>query len=82
LSVGSSGAGAGAGVRQRGGRHVELRNTGAAVYNDSPGSITIRTGKTALGFVTFEVPKASRVVAVQFAMDSGFSDDVGEWRVS
>ncbi|MFG2785522.1 DUF4352 domain-containing protein [Streptomyces prunicolor] len=87
----------------------KLKNTGTAVYNDSPsngatvidkdgqrfsaslnnstagpsfpGSITIRPGKTALGFITFEVPKASRVATVQFAMDSGFSDDVGEWQV-
>jgi hypothetical protein len=56
-------------------------------FNDStagpsfPGSITISPGKEALGFITFEVPKASRVITVQFAMDSGFSDDVGEWQV-
>jgi hypothetical protein len=86
-----------------------LKNTGTAVYKDSPssgatvidkdgqrfsesfndstagppfpGSVTISPGKTALGFITFEVPRASRIVGVQFAMDSGFSDDVGEWRV-
>ncbi len=56
-------------------------------FNDStagpsfPGSITISPGKAALGFITFEVPNTSRVVTVQFAMDSGFSDDVGEWQV-
>ncbi len=88
---------------------VKLKNTGTAVYKDSPsngatvidkdgqrftaslnnstagppfpGAITIGTGKTALGFITFEVPKTSRVVTVQFAMNSGFSDDVGEWQV-
>ena len=87
----------------------KLKNTGTAVYKDSPsngatvidkdgqrfsaslnnstagpsfpGSVTISARKTALGFMTFEVPTASRVVTVQFAMDSGFSDDVGEWQV-
>ena len=56
-------------------------------FNDStagpsfPASVTISPGKTALGFITFEVPRASRIVGVQFAMDSGFSDDVGEWQI-
>nr|WSY51151.1 DUF4352 domain-containing protein [Streptomyces sp. NBC_00886] len=87
----------------------KLKNTGTALYKDSPsngatvvdkegqrfsasfndstagpsfpGSITISTGKTALGFITFEVPTASRIVAVQSAMNSGFSNDVGEWEV-
>ncbi|MGW3287272.1 DUF4352 domain-containing protein [Streptomyces sp. NPDC001002] len=86
-----------------------LKNTGTAVYKDSPsngatvidkagqrftstvanttagpefpGSVTIRPGKSALGFITFEVADGSRVVSVQFAMNSGFSDDVGEWTV-
>ncbi|MFJ4786719.1 DUF4352 domain-containing protein [Streptomyces sp. NPDC088794] len=86
-----------------------LKNTGTAVYKDSPsngatvidkagqrftatianttagpefpGSVTIRPGKSALGFITFEVADGSRVVTVQFAMNSGFSDDVGEWTV-
>ncbi|MFJ9899751.1 DUF4352 domain-containing protein [Streptomyces sp. NPDC091280] len=86
-----------------------LKNTGTAVYKDSPsngttvidkdgqrfsaslnnstagppfpGSVTVGTGKTALGFITFEVPTASRIVSVQFAMNSGFSDDVGEWQL-
>ena len=56
-------------------------------FNDStagpsfPGSVNISPGKAALGFVTFEVPNTARVVTVQFSMDSGFSDDVGEWQV-
>jgi len=86
-----------------------LKNTGTALYNDSPsngaavvdkdgqrfdasldptaagvefpGSVTIRPGGKALGYVTFEVPNGSAVTAVQFSMDSGFSDDVGEWAV-
>ncbi|OPG06863.1 hypothetical protein B1R27_15725 [Streptomyces sp. GKU 895] len=46
-----------------------------------PGSVTIRPGATAVGFLTFEVTDGSRVVAVQYKMDSGFADDVGEWAV-
>ncbi|MDX2388934.1 MULTISPECIES: DUF4352 domain-containing protein [unclassified Streptomyces] len=86
-----------------------LKNTGTAVYQDSPsngakvvdergqqfgsayqdttagpgfpGSITVAPGDTGLGFITFEVPKASRVTKVQFAMNSGFSPNTGQWRV-
>ncbi|MDA5281630.1 DUF4352 domain-containing protein [Streptomyces sp. Isolate_45] len=86
-----------------------LKNTGTAVYQDSPsngakvvdeqgqqfgsayqdttagpgfpGSITVAPGDTGLGFITFEVPKASRVTMVQFAMNSGFSPNTGQWRV-
>ncbi|MDX3380150.1 DUF4352 domain-containing protein [Streptomyces niveiscabiei] len=47
-----------------------------------PGSITLRPGATALGYLCFEVPDNSRVVTVQYSMNSGFSDDVGEWAVS
>ncbi|MDT9694705.1 DUF4352 domain-containing protein [Streptomyces sp. P17] len=46
-----------------------------------PGSVTIRPGAKAVGFLTFEVPDGSRVVAVQYTMNSGFSDDTGEWKV-
>ncbi|MGI5458624.1 hypothetical protein ACQEWB_36740 [Streptomyces sp. CA-249302] len=46
-----------------------------------PGTVAISPGRTALGFITFAVANGSRVVTVQFAMDSGFSDDVGEWAV-
>jgi hypothetical protein len=46
-----------------------------------PSSVTIKPGKTALGFITFEVPNASRIVTVQYAMNSGLSDDVGEWSI-
>lgn len=38
-------------------------------------------GETALGWVVFEVPTASKVVTVQWAADSGFSDEVGQWAV-
>lgn len=46
-----------------------------------PGSIRLRPGATALGFLTFEVPDGSRIVTVQYTMNSGLSDDTGEWKV-
>ncbi|MBM9507498.1 DUF4352 domain-containing protein [Actinacidiphila acididurans] len=44
-------------------------------------SVTLKPGDKALGWITFEVPKASTITAVQFTMDSGFADEVGEWRI-
>ncbi|WP_369169712.1 DUF4352 domain-containing protein [Streptomyces sp. R28] len=86
-----------------------LRNTGSAVYDDSPdngakvrdtqgqqfsasieetaagpgfgGSVTLVPGDTALGFITFEVPTASKIAKIQFAMASGFAGNVGQWNV-
>lgn len=48
---------------------------------DFPSSTTITPGGTALGFVVFEVPVGSKVAMVQYAMDSGLSTDVGQWKV-
>lgn len=87
-----------------------LKNTGTAVYDDSPtngarlvdtqgqqfdsayedtaagpgfpGSVAVAPSDTALGFITFEVPTASKVAKVQFAMNSGFSGNTGQWTVS
>lgn len=86
-----------------------LKNTGTAVYNDSPsngakivdtqgqqfspsyndtgagpsfpGRVTVAPGDTGLGFLTFEVPKTSKIAKVQFAMNSGFSPNTGQWTV-
>ncbi|MFI1281000.1 DUF4352 domain-containing protein [Streptomyces sp. NPDC020858] len=86
-----------------------LKNTGTAVYQDSPsngakvvdtqgqqfsaaytetsagpefpGSITIAPADTALGFITFEVPGTSKIAKVQFATNSGFSPNTGQWNV-
>lgn len=46
-----------------------------------PVSLTITPGNTALGYLTFELPDRSRPVTVQFALNSGFADDVGEWKI-
>jgi hypothetical protein len=43
--------------------------------------LSLPKGEKALGWVVFEVPKDSKVVSVQFAMNSGFSDQTGQWTV-
>ncbi|GAA2752946.1 hypothetical protein GCM10010440_70990 [Kitasatospora cinereorecta] len=45
------------------------------------GTTTIAPGATALGFITFQVPSTSRLAQVQFALDSGFAKDVGQWNL-
>jgi Domain of unknown function (DUF4352) len=46
-----------------------------------PSVIKIGPGSTALGYITFEVPTATKVTKVQFGLDSGFADQTGEWTV-
>ncbi|MEV7523573.1 DUF4352 domain-containing protein [Streptomyces sp. NPDC091371] len=45
-----------------------------------PVSLTITPGNTALGYLTFQLPDGSEPAIVQFSLNSGFSDDVGEWK--
>jgi hypothetical protein len=44
--------------------------------------VRLTTGKKALGWITFEVPKASKLDSIQFTMDSGFADEAAEWQLS
>ena len=44
--------------------------------------VNLKPGAKALGWVVFEVPKASKGMTVQFTMDSGFADQTGEWKLS
>ena len=46
-----------------------------------PATTTISPGGKALGFVVFEVPTGSKIAMVQFALNSGISTDVGQWKV-
>ncbi|NDZ63576.1 DUF4352 domain-containing protein [Streptomyces cyaneofuscatus] len=39
-------------------------------------------GEKVLGWITFEVPKASKITTVQFGLNSGFADQTGQWKVS
>ena len=43
--------------------------------------VSLPKGEKALGWVVFEVPKNSQIVSVQFAMNSGFSEQTGQWMV-
>lgn len=46
-----------------------------------PGSVKIKTGDKAKGYIVYEVPKKAKIVALQFGQDSGFGD-TGEWKLS
>ncbi|MCX5441144.1 DUF4352 domain-containing protein [Streptomyces sp. NBC_00063] len=44
-------------------------------------SVKLAPGGKALGWIVFEAPTKSKVTQVQFAMDSGFSDQTGQWSI-
>ncbi len=46
-----------------------------------PSSVKLAKGGTALGYLAFEVPKAAKIVGVQFGIDSGFGQ-TAEWVVA
>lgn len=46
-----------------------------------PSEVKLKTGDKALGYIAFEVPKASKLVSLQFTADSGFADEAGEWKL-
>ncbi len=39
-------------------------------------------GEKVLGWITFELPKGSKIVTVQFGLNSGFAEQTGQWKVS
>jgi hypothetical protein len=43
--------------------------------------VRLAPGGKALGWVVFEAPTASKIQTVQVAMDSGFSDQTGQWDI-
>lgn len=44
--------------------------------------MTLQPGGKALGWISFEVPKDSKIVQLQFALDSGFADQTGQWTLT
>lgn len=44
-----------------------------------PDTVTLSPGGSAEGFVTFRIPKDAAPAAVQFALNGGLADDVGQW---
>ncbi|WP_214106781.1 DUF4352 domain-containing protein [Acrocarpospora catenulata] len=45
------------------------------------GSVTVSTGDRRKGVLVFEVPESARLAKFQFALNSGFADQKGEWLV-
>lgn len=43
--------------------------------------LNLPKGEKALGWILFEVPKGSKITSVQFAMNSGFSEQTGQWTI-
>ncbi|GAA2790753.1 DUF4352 domain-containing protein [Kitasatospora sp. CM 4170] len=41
----------------------------------------IASGETGKGFVTFEVPTDAKIDKIQFALDNGFANQVGQWKI-
>ncbi|MER7042924.1 DUF4352 domain-containing protein [Streptomyces microflavus] len=56
---------------------AEVAN-GPAMTSDA----NVPPGEKVLGWIVFEVPKASKIVTVQLALDSGFANQTGQWKVS
>lgn len=46
-----------------------------------PGSVKIAPGGKALGFIVFEVPKASKISLMHFGLNSGFAEQTGQWDI-
>ncbi|MFE3657262.1 DUF4352 domain-containing protein [Streptomyces sp. NPDC059165] len=44
-------------------------------------SVTLPPGEKALGWIVLELPKASKAATVQFSMNSGFSNQTGQWKL-
>ncbi|KOG45271.1 hypothetical protein ADK75_31950 [Streptomyces virginiae] len=55
---------------------IDLPTTAGPAF---PASVTLDPGATAEGFVTFRIPAGAEPAAVQFALDAGLADDVGQW---
>jgi hypothetical protein len=63
------------------GQQFQATFLGTAAGPEFAGGVKIAPGASALGFVTFEVPKTSKAAKVQFTLDSGFADQTGEWTI-
>lgn len=46
------------------------------------GSVTINAGDVRKGMIVFEVPEGAKLAKFQFALNSGFADQKGEWTLS
>ncbi|MBF8188262.1 DUF4352 domain-containing protein [Nonomuraea sp. K274] len=46
------------------------------------GSATINTGDSRKGMIVFELPESATPAKLQFALNSGFAEQKGEWRLN
>ncbi|MBT2477676.1 DUF4352 domain-containing protein [Streptomyces sp. ISL-94] len=54
-------------------------NTATTAGNSFPDTVTLSPGGAADGHVTFRLPEGAVPAAVQFALNGGLADDVGQW---
>lgn len=61
------------------GRRFAGLNTATTAGAGFPDTVTLDPGDSTEGFVTFHLPPDSGPAAVQFALNGGLADDVGQW---
>ena len=66
------------------GEGQQFRSTYADVREGQSygGTSTINVGDSRKGVIVFEVPESAKLVKLQFALNSGFADQKGEWTLS
>ncbi|MFE2317043.1 DUF4352 domain-containing protein [Streptomyces sp. NPDC059441] len=72
----------GAQLADKDGQHFESTFGDISAGPSMASEVKLKPGGKALGWIVFEVPKASKVSVVQFGMDSGFAEQTGEWKLS
>lgn len=72
----------GAAVVDSEGQSYEAGLDNAAGCQSFPGTENIAPGSSGLGCIVFEVPKAAKIVSVQFTLDSGLGPQTGQWDVN
>ncbi|MEU9143791.1 hypothetical protein [Streptomyces sp. NPDC048349] len=64
------------------GKRFSGLNNPTAAGASFPDTVTLDPGGSAEGFVTFRLPQDAVAAAVQFALNGGLADDVGQWSLS
>ncbi|MEU2901333.1 DUF4352 domain-containing protein [Streptomyces globisporus] len=72
----------GAGVADADGQRFQATFADTKAGPSMTSDAKVPPGEKALGWITFEVPKGSKIVTVQFGLNSGFADQTGQWTVS
>ncbi|MCB5168011.1 DUF4352 domain-containing protein [Streptomyces bambusae] len=66
---------------QAGQQFTAALTMGITAGPELPASTTIAPGDKALGYIVFEVPKASKIAKLHFALNSGFGPQTGQWNI-